>query len=131
MKHLTWIVILSIIFSVSVNADVKAKIEVVGPSIFFPSPPPVVVISNEISVVSGFEHEVFMVSGVYWTFNNGHWYKAKGPKKKWVKIKSKNAPPGLIKLPRGKYLKFKPGKGPKHKHHPHKGHKKGKGHKKE
>jgi hypothetical protein len=112
MKNVFASVVLIVTILVSAGTAGKPKVVVVGPPFFLPPVPPLVVISTGISVIPDFDHEVFVLSGFYWTFFDGHWYKSAGPKAKWIKVSIKHVPPGILRLPRGKYLKFKPGKPP-------------------
>ncbi|MBD3395645.1 MAG: hypothetical protein GF418_08460 [Chitinivibrionales bacterium] len=116
MKRLSFSVLFVLVCAI-VSVAGKPKVAVIGPALLLPPAPPLVLIAPGISVIPEFDHEVFVVSGLYWTFFDGDWYKRKGPKAKWIKVKLKHVPPGLVKIPRGKYLKFAPGKPLKPKPH--------------
>jgi hypothetical protein len=71
--------------------------------------PPLVVIEPGIQVVSDVDHEVFFVERVYWTRHGGRWYRSASPRGGWVVVE-RGVPPGLVRLPPGKYKKWKPAK---------------------
>lgn len=69
--------------------------------------PPTVVISPGIYVVPEVAHEVFFVDGVYWTRHPNGWYRSKSHRGGWVLVPARRVPPGLVKLPPGKYKHWK------------------------
>ncbi len=67
-------------------------------------PPPLVVVGapryvvvpgTDVSVMLGVEADVFLVSGVYYYFHNGSWYKATNHQGPWRTIAAKDLPRGL------------------------------------
>ncbi|MDF1564294.1 MAG: hypothetical protein P1V51_14690 [Deltaproteobacteria bacterium] len=90
------------------RAQVTVSVNIPLPTIHFDVTPATVVVAPGIRVVPEYEHEVFFVGGHYWHLHDGHWYRAKSLKHpKWKKWKHKDVPPGLRKLPPGKYKHWK------------------------
>ena len=78
------------------------------PSVFPPcTNTPTVVISPGVFVVPEVAHEVFFVDGVYWTRHPNGWYRSKSHRGGWVLVPARRVPPGLVKLPPGKYKHWK------------------------
>ena len=92
------------------EVDVHVNLNLGAPpaQIEFETAPSVVVVSPGISVVPDYDREVFFVNGFYWTSQEGHWYRCSAPHQKWVLVKSKRVPPGLAKMPPGKYRNWHP-----------------------
>lgn len=76
-----------------------------------PARPAVVLVSPGIFVISDYPDEVFFVSGFYWTLYGGYWYRCDGHKGNWIKAKKGKIPPGLVKMPPGKFKNWHPAKG--------------------
>jgi hypothetical protein len=97
----------------------------------FDAAPAVVVVSPGISVVPDYDREVFFTGGFYWTLQEGHWYRCARPHERWVVVEARRVPPGLAKMPHGKYKNWHPSKdrdeGGEH-HHDDEGHGHGHGH---
>lgn len=93
------------------GVDLQLNVNIGGPEIEFVETPAVVLASPGIYVVPNYPYEVFLVSGFYWSIHNGHWYRCAGPRGKWVKVEIGKVPHGLVKIPRGKYKNWHPGKG--------------------
>jgi hypothetical protein len=92
-------------------ADTEVHVEVdIGPRIVLPAQPVVVFASPGIYVVPDYPFEVFLVSGFYWSLHSGYWYRCAGPGKTWVKFETGKVPPGLVKIPPGKYKNWHPAK---------------------
>lgn len=73
--------------------------------------PPLVVIQPGVQVYPEIDHEVFLVNGVYWTRHNGAWYRAENPHGGvWMGVAVPGVPVALVKIPPGKYKKWKPAK---------------------
>ena len=68
--------------------------------------PPLVVIQPGIQVVPDVDYEVFHVDGFYWTRHEGGWYRSSNPRSGWVHM-PRNVPPGLSRMPPGKYKRWK------------------------
>lgn len=92
-------------FFTHVRGDVTVR--VAAPSIVFRTAPPRVLVEKNIYVVPDFDHEVFIVSGVYWTCWKGNWYRLPKYNGRWVKVNKGKVPPGLVKLPRGRYIRYR------------------------
>jgi len=75
--------------------------------------PPLVVIQPGVQVVPEVDHEVFYVDGVYWARHDGGWYRAAEPRGAWVGVPVPGVPMALVKIPPGKYKKWKPAKAKK------------------
>lgn len=93
------------------RAQVSVNVQIGVPTIRFAAPPAVVVVSPGIQVVPDYDDEVFFVGGAYWCQRSGHWYRAHDHRGGWAVVHAKHVPSGLVKLPPGKYKRFKGGKG--------------------
>jgi len=85
-------------------------IQVNLPTITFQAPPPVVVIEPGIQVVEDNDDEIFFVDNVYWVRRGPHWYRANDHRGGWVVVDGPRVPPSLVRLPAGKYRRYKHGK---------------------
>lgn len=85
-------------------------IQVTLPTVTFQAPPPVVVVEPGIQVVEDQDDEVFYVDNVYWVRRGPHWYRANDHRGGWVVVDGPRVPPSLVRLPPGKYRRYKHGK---------------------
>lgn len=61
-----------------------------------------------ISVVRDFDREVFFADGYYWhAGSSGWWYRAREYRSTWEPVQRSDVPPGLIRLPRGHYARYR------------------------
>ena len=106
------------------GAQVSAEIRLDLPAVL----PQLVVVSPGIQVVPSVPHEVFLVDGFYWVRHDGGWYRSKSHRGGWVLMKAGKVPPGLVRIPPGRYKNWKPEKGEHGDHdgHGHEGHGNGK-----
>jgi len=73
--------------------------------------PPMVVIQPGVQVVTDLDHEVFFVDGAYYARHDDGWYRAANPHAgAWVGVAPHAVPVALVKIPPGKYKKWKPSK---------------------
>lgn len=72
--------------------------------------PQLVVVSPGVEVVSDLEHEVFLVDGFYWVRHDRGWYRSRNHRGGWILVPARGVPAKLVKIPPGKYKRFKPGK---------------------
>jgi hypothetical protein len=73
--------------------------------------PPLVVIQPGVQVIPEIDHEVFLVDGAYYARHGGGWYRAPSPHAAgWVGVAPSAVPASLVKIPPGKYKKWKPEK---------------------
>ncbi len=72
--------------------------------------PQLVVVSPGVQVVSDLDHEVFFLDGLYWVRHGGGWYRSKSHRSGWVLVPARGVPAKLVKIPPGKYRRFKPEK---------------------
>jgi hypothetical protein len=80
--------------------------------ISFAAPPPLVVVSPGIQVVPDYDHEVFVVEGIYWSRVGTVWYQSPDYRGGWVVVEAPRVPATLVKIPPGHYKRWK---GPKDK----------------
>jgi len=73
--------------------------------------PQLVVVSPGVEVVPELEHEVFFVDGFYWVRHDRGWYRSKSHRGGWVLAPARGVPAKLVKIPPGKYRRYKPAKG--------------------
>lgn len=88
----------------------QVQVQVTLPTITFNAPPPVVVVEPGIQVVEDNDDEIFVVNNVYWVRRGPHWYRANDHRGGWVLVDGPNVPPTLVKVPHGKYRRYKHGK---------------------
>jgi len=69
--------------------------------------PRLVLVQPGIQVVPDLDVEVFQVDGFYWTQRDGRWYRSKSHRGGWVYV-DRGVPPGLVRMPPGKYKRWKP-----------------------
>ena len=70
-----------------------------------------------VQVVEDFDEEVFFVRNRYWVRRGGHWYRAPGPRARFVHVEPRYVPATLVKMPPGQYVKYKKARHEKpHKH---------------
>lgn len=95
---------------VAAPALAQVQVTVQLPTITFPAPPPVVVVEPGVQVVEDQDDEVFFVDEVYWVRRGPHWYRSKDHRGGWVVVDGPGVPPALVRLPPGKYRRYKHGK---------------------
>jgi hypothetical protein len=69
--------------------------------------PQLVVVTPGIQVVPDVDYEVFHADGFYWTRHEGRWYRSSNPRSGWAYM-SRGVPPGLSRMPPGKYKRWRP-----------------------
>jgi hypothetical protein len=102
-------------------ADASVHLDV---HVGLPVAPPLVVVQPGVQVVEDFDEEVFFVRNRYWVRRGGHWYRAPGPRARFVHVEPRYVPATLVKIPPGQYVKYKKVRHEK----PHKHSKHGRGH---
>ncbi len=70
-------------------------------------PPRLVVVSPGIQVVPEFQEEVFFTGGYYWVRRDNLWYRSRVHTGGWVVVPGRRVPPGLARIPPGKYKHWK------------------------
>jgi hypothetical protein len=68
-----------------------------------PVAPPLVVVQPGIQVVENWDEEVFFTRGYYWVQRDGAWYRARGPRSRFVFVEHRHVPVALVKMPPGRY----------------------------
>lgn len=91
-------------------AFAQVQIQVQLPTIAFQAPPPLVVVEPGVQVVEDQDEEVFFVSDNYWVRRGPHWYRTKDHRGGWVLVDGPGVPPSLVRVPAGKYRRWKHGK---------------------
>ena len=94
----------------STGAFAQVQVQVVAPSIQFVAPPPVVMIEPGVQVVEDRDDEIFLVDNAYWVRRGPHWYRAADHRGGWVVVDGPGVPPALVRLPPGRYRRYKHGK---------------------
>ncbi len=84
-----------------------SQVQIPLPPILFPAPPPLVVVEPGIQVVPDLDDEVFVVDNLYWTRRDGRWFRSPDHKGGWVVVDAPAVPPVLVKVPHGKYKRWK------------------------
>lgn len=88
-------------------AQVRIDVQIPLPTITFQAPPPLVVVQPGVQVVEDFDDEVFFVDGWYWVRRDVRWYRTKDHRGGWVLVDGPGVPPTLVKLPPGRYKRWK------------------------
>ena len=89
-------------------AQVEVRLQL--PTVTFNAPPPLVVIEPGVQVVEDNDEEVFFVSNSYWVRRGPRWYRANDYRGGWVVVDGPGLPPSLVRIPEGKYRRYKHGK---------------------
>lgn len=92
-----------------VLAQVHAEFHVDLPVVL----PPLVVISPGVQVVPDQSEEVFFHDGYYWCRRDGRWWRSRHHREGWVMIEPRHVPPGLSRIPPGKYKRWHGPPGPR------------------
>jgi hypothetical protein len=91
-------------------AFAQVQIDIQLPTITFSAPPPVVVVEPGVQVVEDQDEEVFFVDQYYWVRRGPRWYRTRDHRGGWVVVDGPGVPPALVKVPAGKYRRWKHGK---------------------
>lgn len=76
-----------------------------------PLAPPLVEVQPGIQVVEGFREEVFFHGGWYWCRRPDGWYRAGSPRDRFQWVDAHRVPPGLTRMPAGRYRNWhRPGR---------------------
>jgi hypothetical protein len=81
------------------SVDIRIDLPVVLPRL--------VVVSPGVQVVPDVEEEVFFVDGYYWVRRDTAWYRSRTHRSGWMLVPARGVPGHLVKIPPGKYRKFK------------------------
>ena len=95
---------------VALPAFAQVQINVQLPTVTFNAPPPLVVIEPGVQVVEDNDEEVFFVSEYYWVRRGPNWYRTNDHRGGWVMVDGPGVPPSLVRVPAGKYRRYKHGK---------------------
>lgn len=74
--------------------------------------PQLVVVQPGIRVVPDIEEEVFFTNGYYWCRHEDGWYRTRDVRRGWYYMEPHRVPPGLTRMPPGKYKKWHPERRP-------------------
>ncbi len=88
-------------------AEVTVNVQLPVPTIRFLAPPPLVVVAPGVQVVPDYGEEIFFVGGWYWVRSGPVWYRSKDHRGGWAVVAAPAVPPVLVKMPPGKYKKYK------------------------
>ena len=88
-------------------APVPAPRPVVVPQVTFVAPPPLVVVEPGIQVVEDHDDEIFFVDNYYWMRRGDHWYRTPNHRGGWVVVDGPGVPPALVRVPHGRYRRYK------------------------
>ena len=96
--------------ALALPAFAQVEVSVQLPTITFNAPPPLVVIEPGVQVVEDNDEEVFFVNEYYWVRRGPRWYRTKDHRGGWVIVDGPGVPPSLVRVPEGKYRRYKHGK---------------------
>lgn len=88
--------------SAQASVDLRLELPVVLPQL--------VVVTPGVQVVPEVDAEVFFVDGFYWVRHDRGWYRSSSHRGGWALVPARGVPAKLVKIPAGKYRRFKPGK---------------------
>ncbi len=91
-------------------AFAQVQINVQLPTLTFNSPPPLVVVEPGVQVVEDYDEEVYFVSDYYWVRRGPRWYRTKDHRGGWVVVDGPGVPASIVRVPEGKYRRYKHGK---------------------
>lgn len=93
-----------VVFSAGVDVHVPA------PVVHFEAEPALVVVSPGVMVVPDYHHEVFFSNGYYWMHDRGVWFRTRHHRGGWVRVHGRYVPRGVLRTPRGRYVRYHGGK---------------------
>ena len=96
--------------ALALPAFAQVEVSVQLPTITFNAPPPLVVIEPGVQVVEDNDEEVFFVNEYYWVRRGPRWYRTKDHHGGWVVVDGPGVPPSIVRVPEGKYRRYKHGK---------------------
>lgn len=102
------IVLIASLAAAPVLAQVQVTVQL--PTVTFNAPPPLVVVEPGIQVVEDYDDEVYYVEDWYWVRRDGRWYRARDHRGGWVVVDGPRVPASIVRLPPGKYRRYKRGK---------------------
>ena len=95
---------------VALPAFAQVQINVQLPTVTFNAPPPLVVVEPGVQVVEDYDEEVYFVSDYYWVRRGPRWYRTKDHHGGWVVVDGPGVPASIVRVPEGKYRRYKHGK---------------------
>lgn len=110
MRHLGLLLLSAFAFALAPPAFGQVEISIQIPTITFSVPPPLVVVHPGVQVVENHDDEVFFVDDYYWVRRGPRWYRTRDHRGGWVVVDGPGVPPTLVRLPPGKYRRYKHGK---------------------
>ncbi|MBN9686187.1 MULTISPECIES: hypothetical protein [unclassified Corallococcus] len=90
--------------------QVRVDIDVKLPDIVFTTPPPLVVVQPGVQVVEDYDEDLYVVDDAYWVRRDGRWFRARDYRGGWVVVEERRVPVTVVKLPPGRYKRWKHGK---------------------
>lgn len=104
MRTRTLLVLASV---VALPAFAQVEINVQLPTITFSAPPPLVVVEPGVQVVEDNDEEVYFVDNYYWVRRGPRWYRTRDHHGGWVVVDGPGVPAAIVRVPEGKYRRFK------------------------
>lgn len=102
------LVVAASLFALPAFAQIDINVQL--PTVTFNAPPPLVVVEPGVQVVEDYDEEVYFVSDYYWVRRGPRWYRTKDHHGGWVVVDGPGVPPSLVRVPAGKYRRYKQGK---------------------
>ncbi|WP_043321510.1 hypothetical protein [Corallococcus coralloides] len=87
--------------------QVRVDLNVKLPDIVFSTPPPLVVVQPGVQVVEDYDEDLYIVDDAYWVRRDGRWYRARDYRGGWEVVEERRVPVTVVKLPPGRYKKWK------------------------
>lgn len=103
MQYRSWMLSgLLVLAAPAAKAQVSLHID-----IGLPVAPPMVVVQPGVSVVEGFDGEVFFYSGWYWCRRPDGWYRSRSPRSRFGWVEGPRVPRTLRMIPEGRYRNWR------------------------
>lgn len=104
MKNLLLAAVLSVaLLPPAARAQVSLRVDLGVP---LPPSPTLLVVQPGIQVVAGYPEELFLVGNYYWLRRDAAWYRSIHPRTGFVVVAPSRVPPGLTRLPPGRYRNY-------------------------
>lgn len=87
------------------TAGAQVTVRVGLPSVHIEVGAPLAPVAPGVFVIRDAPAEVFYVSGVYWTREDGRWYRARSPRSGWVYVEPRGVPVSIARMPPGQAMK--------------------------
>lgn len=85
----------------------QVHVDIALPSISFPAPPPLVLVTPGVQVVEDNDDEIYFVDSWYWHRREGHWFRTRDHRGHWAVVEERYVPVAIVREPPGRYRRWK------------------------